>query len=139
MELKTIIFSPEHGSTFKWTGYKERNRNVKNPFYTNPYIHDPYVPPQKVHKSRNGEIKSFRTQTQVNDMMRDLVRPKDQMRSTYMIECDRALTKKVPIFANTKPVIRCPGKNVKTNYHFSNTDDSGTRINHSALSILLAR
>ena len=92
MELKTVIFSPEHGSTFKWTGYKERNRNVMNPFYSNPYIHDPYKPSKNNTRSRNDARVGFRTQSQVNDVLRDLVKPKGQMTSTYKVETNRGLT-----------------------------------------------
>lgn len=90
MELKTVIFSAEHGSSFKWTGYKERNRNVNNPFYSNPYIHNP--PPNKISQSRNSGASAFRTQSQINNVMRDIIKPKDQMKTTYQINTSRALT-----------------------------------------------
>mmetsp|Transcript_18700 Transcript_18700/g.16563 ORF Transcript_18700/g.16563 Transcript_18700/m.16563 type:complete len:89 (+) Transcript_18700:21-287(+) len=86
MDLKTVIFLPKEGSSFKWTGYKERNRNVKNPFYSNPYIHCPTSPTTTNNRSRNSVAGGFRTQSQVNDIMRDLVKPKGEMTTTYRLE-----------------------------------------------------
>ena len=127
MELKTVIFSSEHGSSFKWTGYKERNRNVKNPFYSNPYIYDP--PPRKIQESRNKGASVFRTQSQLNDVLRDIVKPKDKMMSTYQAETARALTANyMKVFEESKPMITCPDNNVKTNYHYSNHPTSNALL-----------
>jgi len=121
MELKTVIFSPKHGSTFKWTGYKERNRNVKNPFYSNPYIHCPYDPPKNDARSRNSKAGVFRTQSQMNDLLRDLVKPKDKMTTTYRDESNKAWKSNNKIlFSTNKPIMTCPDEMTKTNYHFSN-------------------
>lgn len=119
MELKTVIFSAEHGGTFKWTGYKERNRNVNTPFYSNPYIHCPYKPSKYSDKSRNGAATSFRTQSQVNDILRDLVTPKNQMMTTYNFESGKAWQSNFKkAFSENKPIMTCPNTMIKTNYHF---------------------
>ena len=98
---------------------KERCRNVKNPFYSNPYIYNP--PTRNAYQPRNTGASAFRTQSQINDLMRDIVKPKDQMMTTYQIDTTRALTANyMNVFEESKPAVTCPGNNVKTNYHYSN-------------------
>ena len=108
MASKVYILSQEHGGTYSYTGYKESFRNNKNPFYSNPYIYTPNVNKRSMPKSRNTDIGTggFMTQTQVNSVMKDLVAPKDQMKTTYKLETDRALTAKYKkLFLPNKPVV----------------------------------
>ncbi|CAI2379336.1 unnamed protein product [Moneuplotes crassus] len=119
MELKTVIFSKEHGSTFKWTGYKERNRNVKNPFFSNPYIYCPEKKSTCQKKSRNTKAGAFRTTSQINDLMRGFVSSKKEITTTYQDESKKAWKPHHHHeFSDQKPIMICPDSKVKTNYHF---------------------
>lgn len=69
---------------------------------------------------QNKKSVGFMTQTQVNSVLRDLVTPKDTMRSTYKRDRDSTFSTISPRKTlNNKPVVIVPSDDVKTNYHKS--------------------